>query len=150
MNSRAENDGKVITPTTTTCTSSDWTHSSNAKHLVGRCMNSFGWDEALAQRILVEYVRFGRLKIQQKDERTQRMVPPDLVRLMWQLHFADFVNYERDMWNCLGPGRFLWFNDIDMRHVTTLPERIKSTKLAISTMEAETDEHYNEDIYLVI
>ena len=139
---RAKNDRKVTTPTTSPF--SDWTHSSNAKRLVGRCMGSFGWDEALAQRVLVEYVRFGHLKIQQNDERTQRMVPPDLVRKMWQLHFADFVNYEQDMWNCFGPGRFLWFDDINMLHITTLTKRIESTKLAVMTM---ADGDHNEDIW---
>ena len=129
-----KNDGSVTTPATSTSASTDWTHSPHAEHLVGQCMESFGWDEALAHRVLVEYVRFGRLKIRHNDERTQQIVPPDLVRKMWQLHFADFVNYEQDMWNCFGPGQFLWFDDINMSmcHVTTLSERIESTKLVVA------------------
>ena len=123
--------GATMSTTQLNAASMDWMKSPNASYLVTQCIAEFDWDDALAQRVLVEYVRFCHLKVLHGDERTQQIVPPDLVRNMWQVHYADFVRYEMDMWTCFGVGTFLWFNVPMLAGHYTITERIKWTKAAV-------------------
>lgn len=119
------------TATQLNAASMGWMKSPNACHLVAQCIAEFDWDDGLAQRVLVEYVRFCHLKVLHGDERTQQIVPPDLVQNMWQVHYADFVRYEMDMWTCFGVGTFLWFNISMLAEHCTVAERIEQTKAAV-------------------
>ena len=74
---------------------------------------------------------FVHLKVLHEDEQTQQIVPPDFVRNMWQVHRADFVRYEMDMWTCFGLGTFLWFDDPMLAEHSTVAERIEQTNAAV-------------------
>ena len=145
-NSAIKNDdGATMGTNQLNAASMDWMKSPNASHLVTECTAELDWDDGLAQRVLVEYVRFCHLKVLHKDERAQQIVPPDLVGNMWEVHYADFVRYEMDMRACFGVGTFLWFNVPMLLEHCTVAERIEQTKAAVLAVYGPGG--YDDDVW---
>ena len=90
-------------------------------------------------------MRFCHLKVLHEDEQTQQIVPPDFVRNMWQVHRADFVRYEMDMWTCFGLGTFLWFDVPMLAEHSTVAERIEQTNAAVLAVYGPGG--YDDDIW---
>ena len=106
-----------------------------ASYLVRRCMETHGWPESKARRVLKAYRQFLALKQATQDWDATRLSPPLLVDKMWHAHILDVVNYVHDM--MLLCGHVVGHNPDGALDEEAKAERIQATRAALLGRFAE-------------